>query len=462
MKYLSIRNFVKDVIASIERDDPDFTLLDITDPANETRLESLDGRFHHSVSESFDDDTVVMLLEKAKNSSYINEVFLGYVDLGHSVSMALLDLFQDGRTWKRLTIQGCPDQVAEISVALLVSRGNVESLCLYQNDLEYSGFSSLGLILASNPEIFSTLDVEDLFCVDSAKALSAGLKRNTNLKALDLHECRFESGAMDELVLGIRQNNSLCHLDLSSCVLLDDEVACLLRALPEHHPLRELNLDSNFCGSEACDALASLIQSDRAPSLSSISLENQNTYSRRLDVCLGIGVLGGVLATNTSLKTLKLSYNRIDDMEFAFFMLGVHESCLENLDLGQCGITDTMATTILSNLPQTLKTLDMSQNDFGNDTTRAVLLETAKAHDRLEVLELDKGVDGWSEIDYLIRLNAAGRRICSSQKMVPCALWTLILRRIIKKDWKYYDEFGEGFCEDALFYILNTAMVSRN
>jgi hypothetical protein len=107
-----------------------FTVLDITDPLAENQLLGEESRFDPSVEESFDAKGIVKLSTFAKKSPHGYDLFLGYTDIDHITSLLLLELFQEDRKWKRLALQGCTSRISETCVVLLVTRGNVESLCL--------------------------------------------------------------------------------------------------------------------------------------------------------------------------------------------------------------------------------------------------------------------------------------------------------------------------------------------
>lgn len=160
MNFYSVNEFVEDATRSMERQDGTCTVLDITDPLAENQLLDLESRFNPSVDESFDAKSIVKLLTFAKKSPHVNDLVLGHTGIDLRASLLLLELFQDDRKWKRLALQGCTSRIAETCVVLLVARGNVETLCLYQNEMDYGRFASLGIILATNQKNSTTLDLE--------------------------------------------------------------------------------------------------------------------------------------------------------------------------------------------------------------------------------------------------------------------------------------------------------------
>lgn len=183
MKFQSLDEFVEDATERMIRRDETFTTLDITNPLAEIHLEGEDSRFAHHIHDAFDIETIVDLLTVAtRKDSLVDDLFLGFFQIDHEVSLALVRLFHnESRIWKRLAIQRCPGRVYQACLSLIASKGNIESLCLYHNELGYPGFASLAMILAANPERLVTLDIEEFISPTAAEAFSAGLQMNTRL-----------------------------------------------------------------------------------------------------------------------------------------------------------------------------------------------------------------------------------------------------------------------------------------
>lgn len=478
MKYLSLGLFVDDVTRSLQQQDRSFTVLDITDPAAETRLEGhFQSRFHPSLVETFDRETIVKLLKAAKESPHIDEVFLGYLAMDHRVYVALIDLFKTERQWKRLSVQGCVDHVAEVCVALIATSCHVESLCLYYNELDYSGFSSLAMALALNPSKLVSLEVKDYLSHDAASALSSGLEKNSTLKNLNLSGCRFQDGAISQLVPGLSRNRHLQSIQWQQCHIQDGDVATILSSLRDHPKISGIDLDCNFCHSNSFEVLASMLENNYTVNLTSLSVGHQhflndNSNSFQLDV----SSLAKVMCTNTSLRMLSLSRNIINHDDIVSLMMDVKVSShLEDLRLKSCNITDESVSYILKNIPTSLKYLNIGDNPFGNETTQALLLDVVKSNQLLERLIIDKQRIGcWREVDYYIRMNIAGRRIlsCSSDDdddAVPKSLWSLIFHRINNQlSWERYDDTTTndataiGYAEDAIyFFLINSGLFWR-
>jgi hypothetical protein len=204
-------------------------------------------------------------------------------------------------------------------------------------------------------------------------------------------------------------------------------------------------------------ALAAAIRCNRMPELECVSLVHQCTrLDPRLTLPLPVGMLGEPLESNGTLKKLSLSNNFLHPAELNFLMAGVKESRLESLKLARCGISDDGLRCVLANVPCTIKRLVLTGNLFASEASNRLLLLSVEYHKQLEMLEIDIDLECWHDICYQTRLNRGGRRILSSEKVVPASIWSLILERINKIDWSSYDTAGEGkgFREDVLFATL--------
>jgi Ran GTPase-activating protein (RanGAP) involved in mRNA processing and transport len=458
MKYTSVNEFVEDATRSMERQDETFTVLDITDPLAENELLGEESRFDPSLEESFDAKSIIKLLTLAKKSPHVNDLFLGYADIDHITSLLLLELFQEDRKWKRLALQGCAGRISETCVVLLVTLGKVESFCLYQNEMEYELFASLGMILATNPKYLTTLDLEAYFFDEGAEALAHGLSKNITLEHLDLYDCRFGGHAAYILAKGLQGNRHLESLQLGLCNLGDDEVAAILEALQDHPRIQRIFLDCNHSGPSSSETMSLMLAGNRTPNLLQLSLKLQHDVEPgNVDwrEPLDFGMLAASLHLNSCLQHLCLSHNRLSLRDVSNLMAGVKESAIRILHLEVCGISDEGAQNISSNLNTGLVEIHLAGNVFSNESCEKYFLESIRVHTQLEFLHVGEEYACQIEIDYYARLNKGGRRIFSNPSRVPLALWTLVLDRANRLDWQVSDDTaGEGFAEDVLFYML--------
>jgi hypothetical protein len=153
----------------------------------------------------------VKLLTSAKKSPHVNDIFRDIQISTTERLLLLLELFQEDREWNCLALQVCASRVV-----LLVIRGNVESLCLYQNEMDYGLFASLGMIFVTDPKHLTTLDLEAYFFAEGVEALAQGLSKSITLRHLDLCNCRFGVHAAYILARGLQGNRHLEYLQLGT------------------------------------------------------------------------------------------------------------------------------------------------------------------------------------------------------------------------------------------------------
>ena len=516
-KYASVDEFVTNVLGLLERHDESLTMLDITDPltgmyllawfycssfvlslcksaqtlhvltwnAPENQLEGEASRFQAHVDESIDKDTVIRLINAAQGNPHINELFLGYVGINHEISMALVDLVVNDLTaterisrtnaapatnenhgtgqkvWKRIALQGCPERVGETCVAILASQGRVKSLCLYQNHLDYHSFCSLGMVLSMNPPTLTTLDLEEHIIGDCAAALASGLSRSRVLEVLDLHDCRFDDRAIFELSKGFQQNKHIQMIQLTRCNLLDHQCAELLRGLRRHPTIRKIYLDCNFCDMYSISAMADMIRLNETPNLRILTFKHQlklrgSPFPNAPIYLPAIRSLGESLATNSTLKVLSFSNNRLDRECVYHLMAGVNKSRLEVLDLSGCSLVDEDIEPVAHNLPPTLLRLYLHDNDYSEAISKKHLLEAIRGNTVLQCIQICKEHEQCQkELSYYAQLNRGGRKILSlSETFIPVSLWPSVLDRINRINWNDDVEAGNGYREDVLFYFI--------
>lgn len=457
MKFESIDEFVKDARERMIRRDESFKTLDITSPVAENHLEGEDSRFANSVNDSFDNETIVDLLNIAKREdSVVNDLFLGFFQIDHEVSLALTQLFHNQtRMWERLAIQRCPGRVWQACLSLIVSKGNIETLCLYHNELGYPGFSSLAMILASNPRGLVTLDLEEYISPSAAEAFGAGLQMNTTLLKLDMHDCRLDMDSVLWISEGLKGNCSLRELRLDRCQLSDQQCSTVLDELVDHPTLERIAIDVNLCSIDTLKACTRILEKNRLKNLKELTMAHQICLiDPRISSPLPVGILSGALETNTSLRVLSLANNLVDPIELETLMGGVKRSKIEDLDLEGCRIDDEALQTVLSNLPQSLRKLVLTENLLAGDLSNELLLQAVVKNDLIESLEIEEDLDCWSEVCFYTRLNKGGRRLLGRE--VDDAIWPYVFERVYSIDWTTYhlDSNKLGFAEDVIYTLL--------
>lgn len=461
MPFESIEEFVDDAKHKMIQRDKNFTLLDITSPPAENHLDGEASRFAHHVYDSFDNETIVSLLQVASQEGcLVQELYLGFLPIDHEVAVALIQLFNDTtRSWNAFTIQRCLGRIWPSILSLIVSRANLRELRLYHNELGYDGFSALAMSLATNPVNLMELDIEEFISPMAAEAFSAGLKMNTTLKTLNLHECRFDLEAIPWIAEGVQGNRSIEVVYLDECQLTDDQCASMLSAILDHESLGRIVLDYNFCSTETLCQCAVMLRDNRLKNLKFLEIGWQESLvDPRVSPSLPVGILGGALKSNSMLHFLDLSGNRLDSAELASLMEGVKYSRIEHLGLESCRISDEDLELVLTHLPTSLLHLNLLENLFATDKSNDQLCKTATQHTTLERLEIDNDLDCWSQVCYHTRLNRGGRRLLTCGDTVPSGIWPIVLERVNKINWATYKNKKQaeelGYKEDAIYALL--------
>ena len=181
-------------------------------------------------------------------------------------------------------------------------------------------------------------------------------------------------------------NTTLEHIDLSHCEIGPVGTQHLAQALCVNTSVKTLNLSRNFLlGDEEAKTLAKMLGGNGAESSGTV-----NTTLEHVDLVLcSIGPVGAqhlaqALCLNTSVKTLKLSYNPLGDegAKALAEMLGGNgaessgtvNTTLEHVDLSKCRIGPVGAQHLAQALcvNTLVKTLKLSDNPLGDEGARAL------------------------------------------------------------------------------------------
>ncbi|KAL6491374.1 hypothetical protein MHYP_G00017190, partial [Metynnis hypsauchen] len=277
----------------------------------------------------------------------------------------------------------------------------------------------LSSILQSNSSL-KELDLSSNDLHDSGvKLLSKGLKSSQcKLEILRLASCNLDSEACEILSSVLQSNSSLKELDLTNTDLQDSGVKLLSEGLKSSHcKLEILRLASCNFGGKDCEILSSVLQSnsslkeldlssndlqDSGVKLVSVGLKSSHCTLKtlRLASCnLGseaCEILSSVLQSNSSLKELDLSSNDLQDSGVELLPVGLKSShCkLEILRLSGCMVTDegcsSLASALKSN-PSHLRELDLSYNHPGESGVKLLSDLLEDPHCALEELQVDHG-----------------------------------------------------------------------
>lgn len=231
-------------------------------------------------------------------------------------------------------------------------------------------------------------------CLDQiSSALSNSVRSNKVLTMLDLHQNNFDHRGAAHLAKALRRNSTLRELNLGNNQISDKGAADLAAALPPS--LTAISLNANNIGDAGATSLAvslAKLQENLPINLQSIDLSSNI-----------IGDIGAIaLAEASNIAEIKLRGNRIDDdgiiafankfrhnstvsAEFAnnrFGIVGISaladmlyvNTTLKRLDISQCWIGDAGVAALTPALRrnQTLTELDLSINQIRSEGAAAI------------------------------------------------------------------------------------------
>ena len=256
-----------------------------------------------------------------------------------------------------------------------------------------------------------------------------------SLTNIVLQNSSFEnSKSILSLAQGLDQNSSITLLDLSHCQLRDDDLKIILSSLPP--TLQVLDLECNFCRSDGMAALvAILLREDR--NLVSLSLTNQHPGEFGGET-LDLSLLGLAIMSNQTLEHLDVSFNLLTTNDIRSLIASLSKnSTLKTINLMSNRLDDHSMQLIGIYLPRMrgLQKLSITANRFGEDGANG-LRQGLLTNVYLTQLSIPRGFDASDQIDYLLALNQGGRRLLLEENKEnetsapPLGLWSLILERV--------------------------------
>jgi hypothetical protein len=356
----------------------------------------------------------------------------------HAVIDLLHRAFQTGRQLEYLAIEDCTGRVDEIlHVATSLDMFDMISISAVEEPLLH-GFWSISSAMKFHKRLtkLSLCDME--MTRQQATALGAGLvtfNSQDHFKELRMENVAFADGAITELASGLKQNSSLCILNVHECNLEDAELTELVDAVESHPSLKQLLLGLNEGQQHALVALGKLLAS-RSCRIEELNFANQGFYD---DGGL-TGLLGplaqGFLQGNKSLTRLNLLSNGLLDKDM--YDLGqILATCqLEQLKLENNRITHSGFVSLTQNIPKSLKRLDFWGNDFDQEEAACHSLTLFEEHPQL-------WEDGryWNDsespihkkIQHFKDLNRCGRILLAHDGgSIPLSVWPIVLARANK------------------------------
>ncbi|OWZ09380.1 hypothetical protein PHMEG_00017925 [Phytophthora megakarya] len=247
---------------------------------------------------------------------------LGGFSLGDACTRLLSDVLAHGASklrtldlgFNRLTDQGAT-QLAEA----LETNASLESLYLSGNEIGPAGARALAQVLIKNTHLHSLHLSGNNIGEEGARFLADGVAGNTALRALYLGTNGIGTAGMQSLATALTQNNSLEELTLGQNKVGSEGVRHLASAFATGHvALSTLELGKNGVDQEGAIALArSLCGVNRL----------QNLYMDHNPLGdVGASAFGALLAQNTELRVLDLSYTQMS-------LLGLRELSVSTMEV---------------------------------------------------------------------------------------------------------------------------------
>nr|XP_049616912.1 NACHT, LRR and PYD domains-containing protein 12 isoform X4 [Syngnathus scovelli] len=326
------------------------------------------------------------------SSRTLRELDLSHNDLGDDGLEALAaGLAKPQCTLQVLKLLRCDlsKKSCEALASVLSSSRTLRELDLSNNDLGDDGLEALAAGLAKSQ---CTLQVLKLMSCDlskkSCEALASVLSSSRTLRELDLSHNDLGDDGLEALAAGLAKPQcTLQVLTLESCNLSEKSGEALASVLSSSRTLRKLDLSDNYLGDDGLEALAAGLANPQC----TLQVLNLMTGDLRKKSC---EALASVLSSSRTLRELDLSDNDLGDdgLEALAAGLAKPQCTLQVLKLNSCKLSKKSCEALASVLSssRTLRELDLSWNDLGDDGLEALAAGLAKPQCTLQVLRLDE------------------------------------------------------------------------
>jgi Ran GTPase-activating protein (RanGAP) involved in mRNA processing and transport len=398
--------------------------------------------------------SIVQRLDKLKDDKNYKELYISLIYIDEMVANAIVDVLRSNdRKWDGVHLAHCTGQV-EVVITNALALGSVQKITLLPDSdhMNDKCLYALANGLRVNKSVKSLVLRVNL-SKQLAIALAEGLGCNSALEDLSLLLSASDRYSIAALARGIQRNTKLRSLKLNQCSLEDGHVSDLVLALDSHPSLLDLSVQGRCCRSKGIIAISSLLKSD-SKKLIKLDLSNQQELAIET---FAVSFLASALPTNTTLKFLDLSSNRLNDGDVTSLAAALEEnSALEELRLVNCNVSDRSATTLANHLPfmRGLKSLWLYGNPFDMEGAKN-LLEAVRGNSNLGQLLIPRGRrktmdEIQRDIEYYLILNRGGRKLLQNVGTSP-GLWPRVLNRAGSVHWDY---FTTKSAQADIIYIL--------
>ena len=321
------------------------------------------------------------------------------VTITPAIVAAMIDLFRStaryGRVFDKLSIEFCDGYGVDLILTAALMMDGIKSLFLAMDQARDDVISRLATTLRINTSLLSLWLLVPL-TETSAMALADALRENEILEKLSLSGCNFDKpddedddddtdgrhksdlASLDTaditffspmetaaaLSEGLRENASLQVVDLSCCYLEDDALSVLVQSLVGHPSLRTLDLSRNSGRQQTMRALADVVGMDSTP-LQTLDVREQSDT-----VPLEISPFSIAMQANNSIQTLKLSHNQLVDGQIIQLIDNLQgNKVIQELDLQYNQITEDGLNHLTERLGdmKSLEVLLLGGNAFGEE-----------------------------------------------------------------------------------------------
>lgn len=296
---------------------------------------------------------------------------------------------------------------------------------------------------------------------NAMKGLATGLHQAPSLSQLHLNDMVWEEDDDNDLAVALSANQHLKVLSISGCSLKDDRVAMIVRAVQRHPTLEELRLSGNKFSQETSLALAEVLRQERS-CLTKLYLDNERYQNNRGRAKLNFGIIAEALKDNTSLKTLDLSDNLMNDANFACIAQALipgddrtrHNQTLQKLVLARNRITDAGFAEFLEHyLPEIrgLQTLALWGNLMEDTSSRKSLRHTV-TNNRDGMVLKNRVIRAVMELEDVELLKAV-----ALPEQIPLGLWP----RLLQRAQHIHNQKTQGTAKsaDSVFLMLRGPMM---